>query len=92
MNRMGKTLSIVKNIQAEKENVDKAEKGKQVAISLPNVTIGRQLNEGDILYTDMPEEDFKKFKELKAYLSEDQKMVLKEIAEIKRENNIVWGI
>jgi len=92
MTQTGKRLSTVKNIQADKETVDKAEKGKEVATSIPNITVGRQISEGDILYSDMPEEDFKKFKELKDLLSEDQKMVLKEIAEIKREHNVVWGI
>lgn len=92
MNKKGIHLSSVKSIQADKETVDKAEKGKQVAVSVPNITVGRQINENDILYTDIPEKDFKKFKELKEYLKEDQKMVLKEIAEIKRQQNVVWGI
>ncbi|MBD3164960.1 translation initiation factor IF-2 [Candidatus Woesearchaeota archaeon] len=92
MSKSGNALSSVKSIQAEKEAVEKAGKKKQVAISLPNITFGRQVNEGDILYSDMPEEDFRKFKRLKDMLSEDQKMVLKEIAEIKRQQNIVWGV
>jgi hypothetical protein len=40
----------------------------------------------------MPESDFKQFKKLKELLTPDQKMVLKEIAEIKRQENPVWGI
>jgi translation initiation factor 5B len=92
MNNQGINLSSVKSIQADKESVEKAERGKQVAISVPNITIGRQVNEGDILYSNIPEQDFKKFKKFKEYLSEDQKMVLKEIAEIKRQDNPVWGI
>jgi translation initiation factor 5B len=92
MNAVGKCLTTVKSIQVEKETVEKAEKKQQVAVSLPNVTIGRQINGGDILYSDMPESDFKKFKELKSLLTEDQKMVLKEIAEIKRHDNPVWGV
>jgi translation initiation factor 5B len=92
MNQLGKPLTVVKSIQLEKETVEKAEKKEQVAVSMPNITIGRQLNEGDILYSDMPEEQFRKFKQLKALLTEDQKMLLKEIAEIKRHDNPVWGI
>jgi translation initiation factor 5B len=92
MNNLGDHLSDIKSIQADKETVEKAEKGKQVAVSVPNVTVGRQVNEGDILYSNIPEEDFRKFKQFKEYLSPDQKMVLKEIAEIKREKNPVWGI
>jgi len=92
MNKLGKQLSTVKNIQADKKSVDKAEKGKQVAIAIPNITVGRQINEGDVLYSDPPESHFKKFKEFKDCLAQDQKMVLKEIAEIKRQDNMVWGI
>ncbi len=92
MNKKGQQVSSVKNIQENKESVDKAEKGKQVAISLPNITVGRQINESDTLYSDIPEEEFKKFKELKEHLKEEQKMVLKEVAEIKRQENPVWGI
>jgi len=92
MNKAGKALTLVKNIQADKKSVEKAEKGKQVAVSLPNLTTGRQINEGDILYSDIPEKDFKKFKEFKEHLSEDQKIVLKEVAEIKRQDHVVWGV
>ena len=44
------------------------------------------------MYTDIPEEDFKKLKELKKHLSKTEMEVLKEIAEIKRKNNPVWGV
>ena len=59
---------------------------------MDNVTLGRQIKEGDHLYTDIPEEDFKKLKELKKHLSKRELEVLKEIAEIKRKDNPVWGI
>jgi translation initiation factor 5B len=50
MNKLGNHLSTVKSIQADKETVEKAEKGKEVAVSVPGVTFGRQVNEEDILY------------------------------------------
>ncbi|MBU1855324.1 MAG: translation initiation factor IF-2 [Nanoarchaeota archaeon] len=85
-------LSEVKSIQAENENVQKAEKGKQVAISLPNVMAERHINENDILYSDIPEDDFRKLKKLTNFLTKDEITVMKEIAEIKRKNNPVWGV
>ncbi len=88
----GTTITEAKSLQLEQENIEKAERGKQVAVSLPHVTIGRQLFEGDILYTAIPEEDFRKMKELKQYLSEEEKTILKEIANIMRANNPVWGV
>ena len=92
MNAQGKELTLVKGIQIEQENVDKAEKGKRPAISMPGVTIGRQLNEGEVMYSMIPEEQFRKYKEYKELLSEDEKSVLKEVAEIMRKHNVVWGI
>src|SRR3989338_2065736 len=50
MKNDGIAITEAKSMQQEQENIEKAEKGKQVAVSLPDVTIGRQLNEGDILY------------------------------------------
>ncbi|MBD3209283.1 translation initiation factor IF-2 [Candidatus Woesearchaeota archaeon] len=92
MRRDGRPLTIVKTIQAEKESLTVAERGRQVAVSLPNVTAGRQVEETDFLYADLPEEDFRRLKQLAEYLSPDEKESLKEIAAIKREHNPVWGV
>ena len=92
MNRDCKILTAVKGIQQEQENLASAEKGKQVAVSMPDVVVGRQVKEGDVLYSHIPEDDFKKFKEYKQYLTADEKDLLKEIAEMMRRNNPVWGV
>lgn len=92
MNKEGRELTVVKGIQLEQENVDEAQKGKRVAISLPGVTVGRQLNEGDIIYSMVSEEDFRQYKDHKEHLSDDVKLVLKEIAEIMRQKNPMWGV
>jgi len=86
------SLTTIKSIQSEKKNVSEAEKGKQVAISLDKVTIGRQINEGDILYSVIPENDFRKLKQLKKYLTPGEIVILKEIAEMMRKENEIWGI
>jgi translation initiation factor 5B len=88
----GNTITEVKSIQHDKENVETAEKGKQVAVSLPKVTVGRQINENDTLYSAVPEEDFRKLKDFKKYLSEEEKGILKEIAKIMRDKNPMWGV
>ncbi len=88
----GKPITSVKEIQLESENITTAEKGKQVAASLEKVIIGRQLSEGDILLSFIPEDDFRKLKEFKQYLSADEMEMLREIAELMRKDNPVWGI
>ncbi len=85
-------VTSVKAIQHEGENVSEAKKGQSVAVSLPDVTVNRQIKEGDVLYTDVSEEHFKAFKKLKKYLNEDEILVLKEIAEFKRKSNSMWGM
>jgi len=92
MNMEGKVLTEIKQIQLEQENIAEAERGKQVAVSMAGVAIGRQIKEGDILYSAVPEEDYKRLKELKKYLKNDEKELLNDIAKIMRKNNPVWGI
>ena len=92
MNSEGKQITEVKQIQADKETVDEAEKGKQVAVSMPEVTVGRQINENFTLYSAIPEEDFRKLKDLKKLLTPEEIETIKEIAEIKRRDHVVWGV
>ena len=92
MNPDGKILTGVRGMQLEQKNIESAERGKQVAVSLPDVTVGRQIKEGDVLYSFISEDEFRKFKDYKQYLSEDERNLLKEIAGIMRRNNAVWGV
>jgi len=88
----GIRVSTVKSLGEAQESLTVAEQGKQIAMAMDGVTIGRQVKEGDYLYTDIPEEHFKKLKEFKKNLSKKELEVLKEIAEIKRKENPVWGV
>lgn len=92
MNAEGRELTSVKAIQQEQERIDEAGKGKQVAVSMDNVVVGRQINEGDILYSAIPEDHFRRMKEFKRYLSPDEIEAIKEIALIMRKQNPVWGV
>jgi translation initiation factor 5B len=92
MNSEGAKITEVKQIQADKETVDEAEAGKQVAVSMPDVTVGRQINENFTLYSAIPEEDFRKLKDLKKLLTPEEIETIKEIAEIKRRDHVVWGV
>ncbi len=87
-----RALTNVKGIQKEGSSVAEAKKGDSVAISLPHLTLGRQVKEGDILYVDVPEKDFRAFKRLKNYLKDDEVQTLKEIAETHRKTASTWGI
>jgi translation initiation factor 5B len=88
----GIVLTNVKELQKNKENVKTLDRKEQAAASLPNVTVGRQISEGEIYYSAIPEADFRKLKTLTKYLSKEETLVLKEIAELMRKNNPVWGV
>ncbi len=87
-----KNIGRVKGIKVNNENVKKAEGPKEVPLSVEGATIGRQIDGGDIIYSDIQDEEFKKLKELKKHLSKEELEVMKEIARIRRVNNPVWGI
>lgn len=92
MSAKAKQLTFVKSMELEKKSMNEVHQGTQLAISLPNITIGRQVREGDILYTFHPESEFVALKKFKKFLSHGEITALKEIAEIMREENPTWGM
>ncbi|MFA6888613.1 MAG: translation initiation factor IF-2 [Candidatus Woesearchaeota archaeon] len=92
MNKEGHQLTIIKSMELEKKSVHEVHQGTQLAISLPNITIGRQANEGDILYTFHAESEFIALKKFKKCLTHGEIQTLKEIAEIMRKENPTWGL
>jgi translation initiation factor 5B len=92
MNSKGGKIGEIKAMQSEKKSIDKAEKNKEVAVSIGNITFGRQIDKGDILYSNLNEDEFRRLKENKKYLTADEIAVLQEIAQIKRQGKATWGI
>jgi len=85
-------IGQIKEIQHERNNVQEATKGQEVAISMPGVNFERQLTVGEPLYTNLSETEFRKFKKHKDLLSTEEKSILQEVAQIKRRENPTWGI
>jgi translation initiation factor 5B len=80
----GRSLGEVMQIQSMGKPVSEAKKGERVAVSIRgNVMVGRQFDEGDILYTEPGENDLtiliEKFPNM---MTEDMVEATKEIAEI----------
>lgn len=92
INLNGKIIGKILAIQKEKKNMDVAIKNDKVAISIDDAIVGRNIFEDDILYTYISENDYRKFKENKDLLSDEQKEILKEIAGIMRKENPAWGL
>jgi translation initiation factor 5B len=68
----------IQNMQEKNKTVEKAEKGVQVAVSIDKATVGRQITEGQVLFTCVP---IKQLYELEKGF--DDKELLHEIMEIK---------
>ena len=90
----GKRIGFIMQIQERGRSLDIARTGASVAISIRgNVMVGRHFDEGDTLYTDIPEDHLQQLVEKYwNYLSDDEKIVLREIVEIKRKIDKTYAL
>ncbi len=72
----GKDVGKVKQIQKDGKNVDMIRTGDKAAISIDEPTIGRQINEGDILISVMTSHNLNLIKEIWDKLQDDEKSLL----------------
>jgi len=54
INSKGQRIGQIVRIQDQGKDVGEAGAGKQVAVSIDKPMVGRQINEGDVLYVDVP--------------------------------------
>ncbi|MHA1409404.1 MAG: translation initiation factor IF-2 [Candidatus Odinarchaeia archaeon] len=93
INTNGDKVGTILQIQDKGENIKKASAGQSVAVSIKGPTVGRQIKEGDTLYTDIPESHAKKLqRNLYNELTSDEKEALEEFLQIKRKENRYWGL
>jgi translation initiation factor 5B len=92
MKDTGEEVTNIQSIQLDGKNVKEAKKDDQVAVAFPKVVVGRQINEDEIYYTNITENQFRNFKEKKELLSNIEVKILKDISEIKRKINSNWGM
>ncbi len=72
----GRDVGKVKQIQKEGKNVDMIRTGDKAAISMDEPTIGRQINEGDMLISVITSHNLKVIKEVLDKLQDDEKSLL----------------
>jgi len=90
MRNDGKVLGVLKSIRTGEETIPEAWQGDEVAIAIEDVTVGRQFDEGDTLYSDMNETDARALKDFE--LTDDERACLDEIIKIKRRERRFWGM
>ncbi|WP_336330637.1 translation initiation factor IF-2 [Haloarcula sp. CGMCC 1.2071] len=87
-NRVG----TLKTIQDEGEDVDSARAGERMAVSIQGPTVGRQIEEGDDLWVEIPEKHAKILEqELKEDISVDEREALSMYLEKHRNRDPFWG-
>jgi len=92
VNREGKEIGEILQIQDRGEVISLAEVGKEVAVSIDKPTVGRHFNDGDILYVGPPESHARslltKFQD-RLDLAETE--ALNELVEIMRKSTPFWA-
>ncbi|MBM3233223.1 translation initiation factor IF-2 [Candidatus Pacearchaeota archaeon] len=87
----GEEVARVKSLQLEKESVNEAVEGKELAMALPGIMFDRRLGKIDSLYADLSESQFRQIMKQKDLFSHREIKVLEELAAIKRKKNSHWG-
>ena len=87
----GEKCGNIKSIKENQKYLKELKKGDKGAFAIEGLTIGKIIFENSPLYSFMGEENFKKLKENKELLNSDEKICLKEIADIMRKKNQFWG-
>jgi translation initiation factor 5B len=88
----GKKIGTVQQVQENGKAIEEATKGMQVAVSIKGPVIGRQLNEDEILYTDLNSKHAKMLTERFIHrLDEEEKQVFDRILYMKRKSDPAYG-
>jgi len=85
MNRSGEVVGEIREMQREKEKVEEASPGDQLAISCDGIWVGKNVNEGDVLYPYMTVDELKRWENQLSMLSGDEKALFEEIRGMLRK-------
>ncbi len=85
----GKEAGVLRSIRSGEQAKAVAIAGEEVAMAIEGPTVGRQISEGDVLYSDIPESNVAKL--LPQDINFDENEVLGEFLKIKRKSDPFWG-
>ena len=92
INEEGKKVGTVHQIQESGKAIEEATAGMQVAVSVKEPTIGRQINEGDVFYADLNSRQAKQLLErFNHRLNDSEKEVLNTLVAKKRKSDPAFG-
>ena len=85
----GERVGQIKSIRSGQDSMKEARQGAEVAVAIDGVTVGRQIEEEDMLLVDIPESHAKKLR--KMGLTSAELEVLEELTAIHRKDSHFWG-
>ena len=92
INANGHPVGKIISMEDNGESLQFISRGQKVAMAIDGAIAGKDFEEGDELYVDIPENHYKVLnREFKDKLSEDEFRTLEEFLEIKRRNELNWG-
>ena len=86
----GRQIGRIRSLRSGDEVMREAVQGAEVAMAIEGVTIGRQADEGDVLYIDLLESAAKELRSLE--LNDDECLTLEETLAIKRKEDPFWAM
>ena len=94
INQDGENIGRIHQMQLNSESVKEAKMGLEVAISINDITFGRQIKETDTLYIMVPESHVRVLRtKFRDDLRPDELSALIEYVEIQRKKqNAWWGV
>ncbi|PSP32666.1 translation initiation factor IF-2 [Halobacteriales archaeon QH_10_67_22] len=85
-------VGMLKSIQDEGEDIDELMTGERAAVSIDGPTVGRQIEEGDELWTEIPEKHAKILEqELTEEITADERETLSMYLDKRRNRDPFWG-
>ena len=81
----------IKSLRSGEQVLKEAIQGDEVAVAINNVTVGRQISEGDVLYIEMDERAIFKIREAGVKLSPIEEDIITDMQKIKRKDQPFWA-
>ncbi|WP_305554402.1 translation initiation factor IF-2 [Methanobrevibacter sp. V74] len=92
INKNGEYVGVIVSMEDKGETLPSIPRGQRVAMAIKDAIVGKQFDEGDELYVDVPEKHYKFIeREFKDKLTENEFETLYEFVEIKRKQDPDWG-
>ncbi len=92
VNAAGEEVGLLKGMQESNHSIQEASQGAEVAAAIEGATVGRNLNEGDVLYVALTESAVREMKHIE--LNPAERSVLEEFITLQRSRpgNRFWGL